>query len=110
MPGESGEPVAVGDAAAIVGEQLGLAEPRTTARIQEAWPAIVGDAIARHSRVRGVRNGMLDVVVDGAVWATQLRYLDSDLVEAASRLVGPGVVNAVRVTVDDGPRERPETS
>jgi predicted nucleic acid-binding Zn ribbon protein len=110
MPGETGEPVAVGDAAAMVGEQLGLAEPRSSARLQEAWTEIVGDAIARHSHVRGVRKGVLDVVVDGPVWATQLRYLDADLVEAASRLVGPGVVNAVRVTVDDGSRERPETS
>jgi hypothetical protein len=109
MPGDTGEPVSIGDAAAMVGDQLGLAEPRTSARLREAWRAIVGDAIAQHSHVRGVRNGMLDVIVDGSVWATQLRYLEADLLAATSRLVGDGVVTGVRVTVDDGSRGGGET-
>ena len=104
MPGETGEPVSIGDAAAMVGAELGLADPRSFGRLTAAWPEIVGDSIARHSRVRGVRNGVLEVAVDGAVWATQLRYLEADLVEAASRLVGAGVVASVRVSIDTEPQ------
>ena len=48
--------------------------------------------VAAHSRVRGVRNGVLEVVVDSPGWATEFRYLESDLVARASRLVGEGVV------------------
>jgi hypothetical protein len=113
MPGETGEPVSVGDAAARIGAELGLADPRSFGRLTTAWPEIVGDAIAQHSRVRGIRNGVLEVAVDGAVWATQLRYLEADLVDQASRLVGEGVVASVRVSIDIEPRDdaesRPET-
>ena len=105
MPGELGEPVSIGDAAALVGDELGLAEPRSFARLIDAWNDVVGDAIAQHSHPRGVRNGVLDIVVDAPAWATELRYLEADLVERASRLLGPGVVSAVRVSVDSGPRE-----
>jgi len=103
VPGELGEPVSIGDAAALVGEALGLAEPRSLARLDEGWNDVVGDAVAQHSRPRGVRNGVLEIIVDAPAWATQLRYLEADLVERASRLVGPGVVSAVRVSVGAGP-------
>jgi hypothetical protein len=107
MPGETGEPVSVGDAAAMIGAELGLADPRSFGRLTAAWPEIVGDAIARHSRVRGIRGGVLEVAVDGAAWATQLRYLEADLVEQASRLVGAGVVASVRVSIDAEPETPP---
>jgi hypothetical protein len=107
IPGELGEPVSIGDAAALVGDELGLAEPRSFALLVNGWNDVVGDAVARHSRPRGVRNGVLDIAVDAPAWATQLRYLEADLVERASRLVGPGVVSAVRVSVDPGPSETP---
>ena len=110
VPGELGEPVSIGDAAAPVGNELGLAEPRSLARLDEGWTEVVGDAVARHSRPRGVRNGVLEIVVDAPAWATQLRYLEADLVERASRLVGPGVVSAVRVVVGSGPLETGPTS
>ena len=105
IPGELSEPVSIGDAAALVGDELGLAEPQTFARLVDAWNDVVGDAIAHHSRPRGVRNGVLDIVVDAPAWATELRYLEADLVERTSRLVGPGVVTAVRVSVDPGPTD-----
>jgi len=107
VPGELGEPVSIGDAAALVGNELGLAEPRSLAQLDDAWPDVVGDAVAQHSRPRGVRNGVLEIIVDAPAWATQLRYLEADLVDRASRLVGPGVVSAVRVTVDQAPSGPP---
>ena len=105
IPGELGEPVSIGDAAALVGDELGLAEPRSFTRLVDAWNDVVGDAVAQHSRPRGVRNGVLDIAVDAPAWATQLRYLEADLVDRASRLVGPGVVTAVRISVDPGSSE-----
>lgn len=105
MPGELGEPVSIGDAAALVGDELGLAEPRSFALLVDAWNDVVGDMVAQHSRARGVRKGVLEIVVDAPAWATQLRYLESDLVERASQLVGPGVVSAIRVSVQPGPSE-----
>ena len=51
---------------------------------------------------------MLEIGVDSPGWATEFRYLESDLVERASRLVGPGVVASVRAVVDGPPGEAPE--
>lgn len=100
MPGEMVDPVSIGDAAALVGKELGLAEPLVFTRLVQAWADLVGEVVAAHSRVRGVRNGVLEVVVDSPGWATEFRYLESDLLERASRLVGPGVVGGIRVTVE----------
>jgi predicted nucleic acid-binding Zn ribbon protein len=100
MPGEMVDPVSIGDAAALVGQELGLAEPLVFTRLVTGWSDLVGEAVAAHSRIRGVRNGVLEVVVDSPGWATEFRYLESDLVARASRLVGEGVVAGIRVTVE----------
>jgi hypothetical protein len=100
LPGEVVDPVAVGDAAAMVGAELGLAEPRVFTKIVDAWPELVGEMVAAHSRIRAVRDGVLEVVVDSPAWATEFRYLEGDLVARASRLVGAGVVVGVRATVE----------
>ncbi len=112
MPGEVVDPISVGDAAALVGAELGLAAPLVFTRIVEAWPELVGEMVATHSRVRSVRNGVVEVLVDSPGWAAEFRYLESDLVTRASQLVGEGVVRAVRATVerpDEAPGEPDET-
>jgi len=100
MPGEMVDPVSIGDAAALVGQELGLAEPLVFTRLVDAWAELVGEVVAAHSRVRAVRNGVIEVAVDSPGWATEIRYLESDLVGRASRLVGEGVVAGIRVTVE----------
>lgn len=92
--------MSIGDAAALVGEELGLAQPQVFTRVVEAWPELVGEMLAGHSRVRSVRDGVLEIGVDGPAWATELRYREAELVERVSRVVGAGVVTAVRVGVD----------
>ena len=94
------DPVSVGDAAAMVGAELGLAEPAVFTKVIEAWPDLVGDALAAHSRVRSVRNGVVEIAVDSPAWATEFRYREREVVELVSRLVGADVVGSVRVTVE----------
>jgi predicted nucleic acid-binding Zn ribbon protein len=106
VPGEIGDPIAVGDAAAMVSAELGLAEPRVFARLVAAWNEIVGPTLGAHSRVRTLRDGVLEIAVDSPAWATEFRYLADDLVERASEVVGPGVVTAVRASVDAPPGSR----
>lgn len=100
LPGEMGDPVSVGDAASMVGEELGLAEPRVFSRVVERWADLVGEAVAAHSRVRAVRNGVIEVAVDSPAWATEFRYLEGDLVGRVSAVVGEGVVTGVRAVVE----------
>jgi predicted nucleic acid-binding Zn ribbon protein len=59
--------------------------------------------MAAHTRVAGLRDGVLVIVVDDAGWATKLRYLEREVVDWAARTAGAGTVREVRIRVDRGP-------
>ena len=60
-------------------DQLRKRYPKFGKRLREAqafsrWPEIVGPQIARHSRVLGVKEGILRVAVDHPAWCAELYY------------------------------------
>jgi predicted nucleic acid-binding Zn ribbon protein len=93
------EPVPLSEAIAIVGRELGLPSPDVVATLTARWAEIVGPAVAAHAHVRSVRDGECVIEVDGPVWATQLRYGASDLVERVNERCGEGSVTSVKVVV-----------
>ena len=52
------------------------------------WEAVVGEGIAAHARPAKIDRGRLLVYVDEPGWATQLRYLEGDVL---ARLQAAGV-------------------
>ena len=105
VPGEDVAPVPLGEAIAAVGEELGLGDPRDMGRLLHAWPDMVGEAIAAHARIRSLRRGVLTIAVDAAPWATQLRYLESEIVARAAAALGAEVREArivVEPTAEEG--------
>ena len=96
---EPREPVPLGDAMAAVGRELGIPTPDALAAIANAWPEIIGDALAGHAAVRSIRDGVCTIAVDGPGWATQLRYSEHQVVERAQRCCGSAVVTSIRVVV-----------
>jgi predicted nucleic acid-binding Zn ribbon protein len=106
------------DAVASVGRELGIPDPGAVDTITNAWPEIVGEAVAHHAHVRSIRDGVCTIVVDAPAWATQLRYVEAQVVERVTACCGPGVVTAVHVVVGgheeaskfgrrEGPRRSP---
>jgi predicted nucleic acid-binding Zn ribbon protein len=93
------EPRPLHDALAEVSADLGLPEPDAFRGLVTNWQDLVGRELAAHCRLRSLRDGVLHVSVDDAPWATQLRYLEADVVARGAALVGPGVVRALRVSV-----------
>jgi predicted nucleic acid-binding Zn ribbon protein len=93
------DPVPLAEALAAIGAELGLPDGTAVSLLSQHWTEVVGAEIAAHARFHTLRDGALVIVVDGALWATELRYLESTIVERASALVGPGVVRVVRVRV-----------
>lgn len=93
------DPVPVSEPLTEVGAELGMAAPDALATIQSRWPEIVGADVAPHSRARSLRSGVLRVTVDESAWATQLRYLASQLLDRLDVIVGGGTVTQVRVSV-----------
>jgi predicted nucleic acid-binding Zn ribbon protein len=101
-----GDPVPLRDALAGVGRDLGMPDPDRLTTLLDAWPQVVGETLAPHAHVRSLRDGVLLVAVDAPAVATQVKYLESHVRDAATRLVGAGVVRQLRVVVHT-PRTRP---
>jgi predicted nucleic acid-binding Zn ribbon protein len=99
------EPTSIGDALAAVGRDLGMPATGAVTALERRWPEVVGEEVAEHATPSSVRDGVLTVVVDGPIWATQLRYLEAVILERAAAVTGDGVVTSVRVRVAG-----PETS
>ncbi len=61
------------------------------------WQQVVGESIAAHASPIKIDGGRLLVHVDEPGWATQLRYLESDLI---ARLTEAGIdVSAIDIRV-----------
>jgi len=87
------------EALADVATDLRLDDPGTVSGVFRGWAAAVGGAVAAHARPRTLRDGVLVVEVDSPEWATQLRYLEEDVLRRLGRKVRPGVVRSMRVVV-----------
>ncbi len=67
--------------------EIGMDDPRRVLELERAWPALVGEQLAQHSRPVAIKDDVLVVEVDDGAWAAPLRYLSDDVV----RRVGGGV-------------------
>ena len=93
------EPVPLADALAAVGAELGLPAGNAHGQLEARWFEVMGDDVAAHAHLVSVRDGVLTVTVDGPIWATQMRYLETEVMARAEAVVGPGVVTALKVRV-----------
>ena len=102
------EPTSLGDALAAVGRELGMSSTDAITALDRRWHEVVGEEIAQHVHPSSVRDGVLTVVVDGPIWATQMRYLEAVVLERAAAVTGDGVVTSIRVRVagPEGPPTR----
>jgi hypothetical protein len=48
-------------------------------RIQDAWPELVGDEVARRTRPRAISGGVLTVAVASSAWLNELTFLRARL-------------------------------
>src|SRR2546421_1804745 len=72
-----------------------------------AWPAAVGDRIARHARAVALVRGNLVVEVEDAIWRKQLFYLRSHILRKMIELLGDTSVTDVEFRVAT-PRRPPQ--
>jgi predicted nucleic acid-binding Zn ribbon protein len=93
------EPRQVGDSLDRVTRSLGLPAARALNKVFAHWVDVVGEQVAAHARPLSLRRGRLLVGVDHPGWATQLRYLESDLIGRFAQVAGDGVVTAIDLRV-----------
>ncbi len=100
LPGQPGPgPRRVADSLDRLARSLGVPSAGVLATLFSAWPELVGQTVAARSRPRSLRDGVLVVTVDEPAWATQLRWLEPDLLVRLGEVLGHGVVRSIDVRV-----------
>ena len=84
-----------------LGESLERVVPggRAFTTLLREWSALVGDNLANHAHPSALHASTLVIAVDDPAWATQLKYLETDLVTRCAEALGAGVVTDIRVVV-----------
>ena len=99
LPGDRPGPRPVGESLNRVAASLGVPDAATLPAVFGGWDDLVGVRVAAHARPRHLRDGVLVVVVDEPAWATQLRYLEADLLARLEERLGAGAVTRIEVRV-----------
>ena len=69
------------------------------AAVLDAWPEVVGEVRARHSRAAGIRGQSLVVVTDLPALSQEIRLRREALVEALNERAGGQAIDDIQVVV-----------
>ena len=92
-------PTALAGELARLTRRAGWSERLGAAQVAAAWVDIVGEELTAHCEPVRLAGRVLTVRAASPVWATQLRYLTTQLVERTDAVLGPGSVREVSITV-----------
>lgn len=87
----------IGDAVMRLAESLAPQTP--LARIERAWPKVVGEALAKHSKPVHLNGSQLTVECTGSVYAQELDLQSRGFVNALADELGGGLVERIRFVV-----------
>ena len=107
-PPSERDPKRVSESLDRIARRLGGPTAGVTAAVFSRWEEIVGEDIAAHAQPVSLRGGVLTLAVDHPAWATQLRYMTSDLLGRITAGTGSSEVTSIHLRVaGSGPPERP---
>jgi predicted nucleic acid-binding Zn ribbon protein len=78
---------------------LGAPRARLLTALFSKWEQLVGPDIAAHARPRSLRQGTLLVIADQPAWATQLRFMASDLLSRIQTEADAPEITEIRISV-----------
>lgn len=87
----SDEPRPLSDGLDRVLRSLRSGDARGTSTVFGRWEELVGPDVAAHARPVRLSDGRLTVEVDDPVWATQLRFLEANIVRRLADVGGLAV-------------------
>ena len=93
------DPGGLGPSLDRVAKRLGAPTAKALSGLFVRWEQMVGAGIAAHAKPVSLRRGVLVVDVDSNAWATQLRYMTSELVAKCCEELGDGAVKQIEVRV-----------
>jgi predicted nucleic acid-binding Zn ribbon protein len=93
------QPAPVGIALDAVLRDLRAPTASVVRSIFDSWSDVVGPQIAQHATPASLQDGVLVLAVSDPAWATQLRFLQADLLAKVVEALGPGEVTEIDVRV-----------
>ena len=102
----SRELTTLGDALRAALSRLPLGVELASFPIWTEWADVVGGTIARHTRPRRLRRGVLVVEVDGVEWMHELQYLKHDLRARLNHRLGRAGVRDIFLVLAGATEER----
>ena len=70
------------------------------------WPSVVGEDIAAHAEPERLTESVLYVRAESTAWATQLRYMQGQILAKIAKSVGHNVVTSLRIFGPQAPSWR----
>jgi predicted nucleic acid-binding Zn ribbon protein len=89
-------PTPVGVAVSELASTLGISRALREYDVINAWDAVVGERVARVTRVQRVSNGRLFVEVSSAPWRAELAMRRTEIIEKLNKRVHGNVVKDIR--------------
>ncbi len=83
--------------------RLGSESTTVVAGVFSNWHELVGDTVAQHASPIKLEAGRLLVEVDEPAWATQMHFLESEIIRKLSASTG-NTINGIDVRVKRNPR------
>ena len=88
---EGRPPKPLSDVLARVLRGMKVTDESTAMGLFSHWPTIVGESVAEHVTPKRLEKRVLTVEVDDPAWATQLKFLESQLLSTLKDHIGDEV-------------------
>jgi len=88
---EGKPPKPLSDVLARVLRGMKVTDESTAMGLFSHWPTIVGESVAEHVTPKRLEKRVLTVEVDDPAWATQLKFLESQLLSTLKDHIGDEV-------------------
>ena len=95
----------VRDVVSGVLQRLGMDDHLWLRDLEPAWPALVGPAVAAHTRPGRYQNGLLTIFVANSAWLSELmRFGQKEMLSRIQARFGAKNIRSIRLQADpDGP-------
>lgn len=97
--GDPGQPRSVEESLQRISRSLGGSDAGVMKVVFAHWEDAVGPAIADHATPLSLRDGVLVVAVAESAWATQLRFLERQILDTLRDAAGGDVATRIEVRV-----------
>jgi predicted nucleic acid-binding Zn ribbon protein len=94
-----GKPVSLKDAIGKTLKSLGLDKRVEEAGAVQLWPEAVGEGISKVTRVIGVRDGVVRVLVENSIWSQELSLRKVEIIRKLNDRLGKDLITDIHFQV-----------